>query len=126
MPVIQDGPPPGGFPSIRFARRIPSTGPAGATLFAVGAAVMAFGFYRVGQGNRERRALKAEKAARRAALYPALQAEEDRRWVAAAGAAVENEAALMKNVPGWKAGASVYSDGARWVPPAAPFGSWAK
>lgn len=47
MPIIQDGPPPGGFPSVRYARRIPSTGPTGFTLFAVGAAVMAFGFYRV-------------------------------------------------------------------------------
>lgn len=47
MPVLQDGPPPGGFPSVRYARRIPSTGPTGFTLFAVGAAVMAFGFYRV-------------------------------------------------------------------------------
>ena len=47
MPVVQDGPPPGGFPSIRYARRLPSTGPTGFTLFAVGTAVMAFGFYRV-------------------------------------------------------------------------------
>lgn len=47
MPMLQDGPPPGGFPSIRYARRIPSTGPTGFTLFAVGAAVMAFGFDRV-------------------------------------------------------------------------------
>lgn len=47
MPMVQDGPPPGGFPSIRYARRLPSTGPTGFTLFAVGAAVMAFGFYRV-------------------------------------------------------------------------------
>lgn len=47
MPVVQDGPPPGGFPSIRYARRLPSTGPTGFTLFAVGTAIMAFGFYRV-------------------------------------------------------------------------------
>lgn len=47
MPVVQDGPPPGGFPSIRYARRLPSTGPTGFTLFAVATAVMAFGFYRV-------------------------------------------------------------------------------
>ena len=126
MPLVQDGPPPGGFPSVRYARRIPSTGPTGATLFAVSVAVMAFGFYRVGQGNQQRRALKAEKVARRAALYPALQAEEDRRWCAARDAAAAEEAALMRGVEGWKAGASVYSEGARWVSPAAPFGSWAK
>ena len=47
MPAIQDGPPPGGYPAIRFARRIPNTGPSGFTLFAVTAAVMAYGFYKV-------------------------------------------------------------------------------
>ena len=47
MPAIQDGPPPGGYPAIRFARRIPNTGPSGFTLFAVSAAVMAYGFYKV-------------------------------------------------------------------------------
>lgn len=46
LPVLQDGPPPGGFPSVRYARRVPSTGPTGFTLFTVGAAVMAFGFYK--------------------------------------------------------------------------------
>lgn len=47
MPVFQDGPPPGGFPSVRYARRIPSTGPSGAALFAVGGVIMAYGFYKV-------------------------------------------------------------------------------
>ena len=49
MPVLQDGPPPGGFPSVRYARRIPSTGPAGFTLFAVTASIMAYGFIKVRQ-----------------------------------------------------------------------------
>lgn len=124
LPIVQDGPPPGGFPAVRYARRIPSTGPAGATLFAVGAAVMAFGFYRVGQGNRHRREVRREKVARREALYPVLQAEEDRAWVARKAAAEEKERELMKGVEGWEAGKSVYSPGARWVPPAAPYGSW--
>jgi NADH dehydrogenase (ubiquinone) 1 alpha subcomplex subunit 13 len=79
MPVVQDGPPPGGFPAVRYARRIPSTGPAGFTLFAVGGAVMAYGLYVVGQGNRERRAVTAEILESRKNLVPFLQAEEDRR-----------------------------------------------
>lgn len=45
--MVQDGPPPGGFPSVRIARRIPSTGPGGFTLFAVSASIMAYGFYLV-------------------------------------------------------------------------------
>ena len=47
MPVVQDGAPPGGFPSVRIARRIPSTGPGGFTVFAVSASIMAYGFYLV-------------------------------------------------------------------------------
>ena len=85
---------------------------------------MAFGFYRVGQGNRHRREIRHEKVARREALYPVLQAEEDRAWVARKAAAEEKERELMKGVEGWEAGKSVYSPGARWVPPAAPYGSW--
>eukprot|EP00884_Botryococcus_braunii_P005461 jgi/Botrbrau1/14916/Bobra.0018s0020.1 len=124
MPVVQDGPPPGGFPSIRYARRIPSTGPTGFTLFAVGAAIMAFGFYRVGEGNRRRRVEKQEKIAMRAALFPVLQAMEDRAFVMRKARADAAEAELMKNVPGWVVGESVYSQGARWAPPAQPVGVW--
>ena len=79
MPIIQDGPPPGGFPAIRYARRVPNTGPAGVTLFAVGGIVMAWGFYQVGQGNHQRRAENIEKMEARKSLVPFLQAEEDRR-----------------------------------------------
>lgn len=47
MPRLQDVAPPGGFPSIRIDRRLPSTGPTGATIFAVGGAIMAYGYYKV-------------------------------------------------------------------------------
>lgn len=43
-------------------------------LSEVGAAVMAFGFYKVGQTNRKRRAVKAAHYEARAALVPFLQA----------------------------------------------------
>lgn len=38
----------------------------------------------VGEGNLERRALRAEKEAMREMLYPVMQAEEDRRHVSGA------------------------------------------
>lgn len=136
MPVLQDGPPPGGFPSVRYARRLPSTGPTGFTLFALTTVIMAYGFVKVpqntvffrarqakncaataqsawhlirsdelapflarapknspvqnsvqpklyslqvGETNKHRRAVKAEKLEARKTLYPVLQAEEDRR-----------------------------------------------
>ena len=50
-------------------------------------------------------------------LVSMLQAEEDRRYVSAKKVAVEREAEIMKDVPGWKAGESVYNNG-RWMPPA--------
>ncbi|EFN59668.1 hypothetical protein CHLNCDRAFT_59533 [Chlorella variabilis] len=122
MPVVQDGPPPGGFPAIRYARRVPSSGPTGLTLFTVGAAVMAYGFYKVGQGNRERRGIKAEHFAMRASLVPFLQAEEDRRWVVKHQEFLAKQQAVMKDVPGFEVGQSVYKT--RWMPPAKPVGAW--
>lgn len=82
MPIVQDGPPPGGFPAFRYARRIPSTGPTGITLFAVSGIIMAYGFYKVGQGNHARRIEKEEMMSARKSLVPFLQAEEDRRYAA--------------------------------------------
>lgn len=55
LPVAQDGPPPGGFPAIRYARRIPNTGPTGATIFGVTALLMGYGFYRMINNNHLRR-----------------------------------------------------------------------
>ncbi len=52
MPVVQDGPPAGGFPSVRYARRLPSTGPTGPTLFLASGAIMAYGFYLVSAPGR--------------------------------------------------------------------------
>lgn len=36
LPILQDAPPPGGFPSIRIERRLPNTGPTGVAIFAGG------------------------------------------------------------------------------------------
>ena len=53
----------------------------------------------------------------RAALIRLLQAEEDARYVAARRQEIANEAEIMKNVPGWEAGKSVYHSG-KWMPAA--------
>lgn len=96
--MVQDGPPPGGFSSVRYARRVPNTGPTGVTLFAIGGIVMAYGFYRVGQGNHARREEKSEIIKARKALVPFLQAEEDRRWAEAHDAFLKREEAALKKV----------------------------
>eukprot|EP00270_Netrium_digitus_P006569 TRINITY_DN19152_c0_g1_i1.p1 TRINITY_DN19152_c0_g1~~TRINITY_DN19152_c0_g1_i1.p1 ORF type:complete len:145 (-),score=50.44 TRINITY_DN19152_c0_g1_i1:200-634(-) len=117
LPQLQDGPPPGGFPAVRYARRIANSGPSGAALALTSASIIAYGMYQVGQGNLKRRELKKEKMDARMAILPLIQAEEDARFVRERKKQLEEEAELMKNVPGWKVGASVYSSG-RWMPPA--------
>ena len=52
---VQDGPPPGGFPAVRYARRIPNTGPSGVALVIASTGIIAYGFYQIGQGNLKRR-----------------------------------------------------------------------
>ncbi|KAG0572261.1 hypothetical protein KC19_VG079700 [Ceratodon purpureus] len=116
MPVLQDGPPPSGFPAVRYARRIVNSGPSGATVLLVSSVIIGWGMYQVGQGNIFRRGLKAEKLAARQAIVPFLQAEEDARFVREKNKLLEEEAKVMAHVPGWKVGENVYNSG-RWMAP---------
>ena len=63
MPVLQDGPPPGGFPSIRYGRRIPNTGPTGTAIFGISALVISYGFYKVRGRFATQRAATAARCA---------------------------------------------------------------
>lgn len=47
MPILQDAPPPGGFPSFRIERKLPNTGPTGVAIFGVGVALVAYAWYQV-------------------------------------------------------------------------------
>lgn len=116
LPIRQDGPPPGGFPAVRYARSIPNTGPSGVALVLGATAVIAFGFYQIGQGNLKRRAYKKEKLDARIAVLPLIQAEEDMRFVEQMKKNLEEEARVMASVPGWKVGENVYHS-RRWMPP---------
>lgn len=55
MPILQDGPPPGGFAPVRYARRIPNNGPSAMAIFLAAFGAFSYGMYRVGQGNMIRR-----------------------------------------------------------------------
>jgi len=55
MPLLQDGPPPGGFPPVRYARRIPNSGPSAMAIFLTAFGAFAWGMYEVGKGNKIRR-----------------------------------------------------------------------
>ncbi|KAG6378617.1 hypothetical protein JVT61DRAFT_12885 [Boletus reticuloceps] len=48
-------PPPGGFEAVRYKRNLPFRGPSGLAILGAVTAVCAYGFYRVGKGNLERR-----------------------------------------------------------------------
>lgn len=54
-PYGQDLPPPEGFEQIRYRRNLPVRGPGGAVVFGGVFAICAFGFWRLGLGNLERR-----------------------------------------------------------------------
>uniref|UniRef100_A0A3P6AGY8 NADH dehydrogenase [ubiquinone] 1 alpha subcomplex subunit 13 n=2 Tax=Brassica TaxID=3705 RepID=A0A3P6AGY8_BRAOL len=105
MPLLQDGPPPGGFLPVRYARRISNTGPSAMAIFRC---------FCLGGCTK---ALKEEKYAARRAILPILQAEEDERFVSEWNKYLDYEADVMKDVPGWKVGENVYNSG-RWMPPA--------
>ncbi|KAJ9110533.1 hypothetical protein QFC20_002861 [Naganishia adeliensis] len=98
----QDMPPAGGFEHVRYKRNIPIRGPGGAAIFGGVAAVCAYGFYLVGQGNLEKRELQREKAWSRIHLVPLMLAEQDRDAYRRNVAAVAREREIMKDVPGWE------------------------
>ena len=100
---------------MRYARRIPSTGPTGLAFFGAYLGAMSYGFYQIGQGNHRRRGEKEEKLTARAVLVPFLQAEEDRRYHRAWKERTAVEDKIMEGVAGWKSGENVYSS--TWLPP---------
>ncbi|EIW71399.1 NADH dehydrogenase (ubiquinone) 1 alpha subcomplex 13 [Tremella mesenterica] len=105
----QDMPPPGGYEAIKYKRNLPIRGPGGAVIFGAVGLICAFGFYRVGQGNLEKRELKRELAWSRIHLVPLILAEQDRDTYRRHEAAVAREKEIMKDVPNWEVGKSVYN-----------------
>ncbi|KAI9800251.1 MAG: hypothetical protein M1825_004235 [Sarcosagium campestre] len=77
----QDLPPTGGYEPVQYKRNIPVRG-FKPTYYLLGiTAIMGYGWYRMGQGIRERNELAREKMWARIHLVPLLQAEEDRDQV---------------------------------------------
>ncbi|KAG9343377.1 hypothetical protein JZ751_014358, partial [Albula glossodonta] len=102
--VKQDMPPPGGYGPIDYKRNLPKRGLSGYSMFGIGVGVMMLGYWRLFQWNRERRRLQIEELEARVALLPLLQAEHDRRTLRMMRENLEEEAQIMKDVPGWKTG----------------------
>lgn len=53
--VDRDMPPVGGFENVRYKRNLPFRGPSALVILGGVTAVCAYGFYRVGLGNLEKR-----------------------------------------------------------------------
>mmetsp|Transcript_30689 Transcript_30689/g.51853 ORF Transcript_30689/g.51853 Transcript_30689/m.51853 type:complete len:122 (-) Transcript_30689:2-367(-) len=81
--IVQDMPPPGGFPKVEHGSKITERGPSGLLIWSTSILCICFGFYRVGQTNIERRHEKQEIREARYAITPVLQAETDLRYVEA-------------------------------------------
>ena len=77
----QELPPSGGYPAIKTRRYLPSRGPSGFSLWFGSLFIISTGFYLTGQENLRRNDDKMERREARKAIYPFLQAEEDRRYV---------------------------------------------
>ncbi|KAJ1034522.1 hypothetical protein NDA18_001378 [Ustilago nuda] len=109
VPFRQDLPPSGGYQPIRYKRNLPGKNLSGLTMFGGVIAICAYGFYKVGLGNLEKRELKRERAWSRIHLIPLLMAESDRDAYRRNEAQIAREKEIMKDVPGWEAGKSVYN-----------------
>uniref|UniRef100_A0A8C0GKL8 NADH dehydrogenase [ubiquinone] 1 alpha subcomplex subunit 13 n=1 Tax=Chelonoidis abingdonii TaxID=106734 RepID=A0A8C0GKL8_CHEAB len=84
--------------------------------FAIGIGSLLLGYYNLVKWNRERRCLQIEEMETHIALFPLLLAELDRRTLRLLLENLGEEAKIMKDVPGWKVGESVFHTD-RWVPP---------
>lgn len=114
--VKQDMPPPGGYAPIDYKRNLPKRGLTGYSMFGIGIGMMLFGYWRIFKWNRERRRLQIEDLEARIAIMPLLQAEQDRITLKMLRENLEEEAIIMKDVPGWKVGESVFHTD-RWTKP---------
>ncbi|KAM4888174.1 NADH dehydrogenase [ubiquinone] 1 alpha subcomplex subunit 13 isoform 1-T2 [Thomomys bottae] len=114
--VKQDMPPPGGYGPIDYKRNLPRRGLSGYSMLAVGVGTLLVGYWGITRWNRERRRLYVEELEARLGLMPLLLAEQDRRVLQMLRENLEEEAIIMKDVPGWKVGESTFNT-TRWVPP---------
>lgn len=116
--VEQDGPPPGGYPEVRYKKNIPPKGPSNLVLIGSVGALVAYGWYFSVNGIYARNRLKVEQADIRMTILPYLQAEEDQRYLEVKAAMDAKERELMADVPGWEAGSSTFET-VEWVRPKA-------
>ncbi|XP_072037915.1 NADH dehydrogenase [ubiquinone] 1 alpha subcomplex subunit 13-like [Amphiura filiformis] len=112
----QELPPKGGYEKINYKRAIPKRGPSGYLLLGGVTAFCFAGFLRLAQVNRYRRRVQREEREARIAIHPLIEAERDRDYLKVLKYNREQEAIIMKDVPGWVVGESPYHT-KRWIEP---------
>jgi len=121
--IHQDMPPKEGFPKLNYKKSVPqSRGPPGWMIFGAIFGMTVYGYYRVGQSNQHRRALKREQRENRVALLPFLQAEADVIYVQRLAKERALEAKWMAGVPGWRP-SSDYHNKTLWAKPPTSYGN---
>ncbi|EJD53939.1 hypothetical protein AURDEDRAFT_110630 [Auricularia subglabra TFB-10046 SS5] len=110
LPYTQDMPPAGGFETIRYKRSLPVRGPGTYTVLGVVTGLMLYGCWRVSRARIEQTELAREKAWARIHLVPLLLAEADRDAFRRQQMQHAREAAIMRNVPGWKVDSRGYNE----------------
>ncbi|KAL7556786.1 hypothetical protein ACA910_005227 [Epithemia clementina (nom. ined.)] len=113
--IKQDMPPPGGYPKIDFFEKARARGPSGATLWTAAIIATIYGYYMIGVANDTQSKENFLEREARITMVPFLQAEADLAYIAQKNKQLAREAEIMKDVPGWKVGESVYRT-KRWVP----------
>jgi len=117
IPYKQDMAPAGGYPRIEHLSKLPKRGVSGVAMMASALGFMGVGFFFVARGNQNRRELSKEQKIARLNLLPILQAESDRWVLNRLKENLEKEKLIMKDVPGWTPGTSVYNNAERWITP---------
>jgi NADH dehydrogenase (ubiquinone) 1 alpha subcomplex subunit 13 len=85
-------------------------------LFLGASVAIAWGFSRIGYGNRKRSEQKLYERQEKYSLAPLLQNEADREYLMRETKLKEQERKIMSEVPGWNAGQSQYYNPFRWTP----------
>jgi NADH dehydrogenase (ubiquinone) 1 alpha subcomplex subunit 13 len=105
-----------GFPTINYKRKFPSSGPPGWVLLTMGAAMMTIGFYLHFRGRKYHKFLLVKNYENKAVAATILAAENDIEHVKNKLKSLELESKLMKDVPGWQVGKSVYNNENNYIP----------
>lgn len=105
---VQDLPPKGGFPAVRYKQLVTRRGPPGFVILAAACGITAFGLYNHVQRKHEQRFNKLGDFSSKYERGYLIQAREKVAAERAKAKIVDQEREIMSNVAGWTAGKNTY------------------